>query len=539
MNSLRKITSCNKLSVKLLIYVFFIVLHIFLFNINAAEWGDSYKILKAAEYIKRLDYPKNEKRPPLFSIILATRPQPVDAVVWGRVVMLAFSLTSFFCFDKLVSQYIKKDKYQNISLILFTLNPVYLYWSIRIMSDIPFSFFVILTFYLLSRWKGALSVSRSILLGFILGLAILTRFEGYILLFSVMVGMIFMESGLKLSFFLPRVFFRELWYKLKYLVPLGLTTLIVILPYWLFRSPIDSKYLDEQEYRSFDFSLLWIYFVSLLYILGFIPFFYFVIKDIFSHKSSGSVIIFLRENVGISVFLLLECILILWWPAAVPRLFVAVVPFFIIVFVRSYEDFETQDTKLSLLDILALSFLLLFYGVSQYYMRLQFLLPVKTVFVAVFLMQLVVIVSIIKKKSNIMLIFGLLSIFIWSLATIWLHRYLYLSIRDAAKYAAYNLSGKVIYNDVSSISDWYITQSGINKNIKGDFHAVLNLDDINYKILRKKNPDYLILTNEYNPYINFGIERRPYLTLVKEFKYNINGKVFFSDILKFNKELGQ
>ncbi len=539
MNSQKRIIFSEIFKSKLLIYAFFIVLHVFLFNINATEWGDSYSILRAAESIKTGVYPQKEKRPPFFSVVLSTRPHGVDAITWGRGVVFVFSFASFIFFDKLVCQYIKSTKYQKFALILFTLNPIYLYWSIRIMSDIPFSFFGIVIFYLLSRWKEKLDIKKSTLLGALAGLSILTRFEGYILFFALFIGVVFLNSGLKLSAFKPRTFFFGLWHKLKFLLPLGLTTLFVLLPYWLFRSPLDSKYFGEQEYRTFDWRLIWVYFSSLFYILGFLPFFYFIFKNIFSYKKTGSAVRFLMENVGISVYLLLEMVLILWWPAAVPRLFSAIVPFFVILLVLSYEEFQSRGSELKVLDYVALAFLIGNFGLTQYFFKLQFLVSNQWAFIFVFILQIIILIFLILRKEKMFLMFSFMSLLVWGLATIWVHRFIYISMKEAAVYAAKNLSGYVIYNDTYGIADWYLNRSGINKNVYGDRHDVLILHDISYKRISGKNPDYILLTNENNTDMYFGIEKRPYLTLVKEFRYTINGKIFFTDILKFNKEKQQ
>ncbi|HOV97611.1 MAG TPA: hypothetical protein PLW49_01140, partial [bacterium] len=156
MNLPRKTISFKNIPAKFYAYLLFIVLHVALFNVNAAEWGDSYRILRASEYIRQGSYPSDEKRPPLFSALTAVRPNSVDPVVWGRVVVFIFSFLSLIVFDKLTQIYIKNEKYRFVSLILFILNPVYLYWSIRVMADVPFSFFVLLTFYLLSKYYESL-----------------------------------------------------------------------------------------------------------------------------------------------------------------------------------------------------------------------------------------------------------------------------------------------------------------------------------------------------------------------------------------------
>ena len=87
MNLLKRTISFKKIPKKFYIYVLFVLLHLLLLNVNTAEWGDSYRILRASEYIRDGSYPQDEKRPPLFSFVLALRPENVDAVLWGRVVL--------------------------------------------------------------------------------------------------------------------------------------------------------------------------------------------------------------------------------------------------------------------------------------------------------------------------------------------------------------------------------------------------------------------------------------------------------------------
>src|SRR5688572_13539572 len=113
-----------------------LAVHLLLFNINVAEWGDSYRIMRASEFLRDGAYPTDEKRPPLFALILATRPDFVDQTQWGRIVLLIFSIASFYLFWKLAQRYLKESNKRQFALILFIFNPVYLYWSLRVMADI-------------------------------------------------------------------------------------------------------------------------------------------------------------------------------------------------------------------------------------------------------------------------------------------------------------------------------------------------------------------------------------------------------------------
>ena len=129
----------------------------------------------------------------------------------------------------------------------------------------------------------------------------------------------------------------------------------------------------------------------------------------------------------------------------------------------------------------------------------------------------------------------LASVFIWSFSTIWLHKANFIAIKNAAEYASNNLSGIVGYNDVSSVSDWYLNQWPPKRTVTGVFYSYAKKKDLDYSVLQNKGFDYLILTNEHNTDMTLDIESRPYLTQVKAFEYLINGKLFFARIIKINK----
>jgi len=122
----------------LVIFIAFLVFHLLLLNVNKVEWGDSYRILRASEYIRDFSYPIDEKRPPLYSAFLALRPiVSLDPVLWGKVFMLFVSTFSFYLFFRITRLLFREKRdLVTISLLLFSFNPVYFYWSLRIYADV-------------------------------------------------------------------------------------------------------------------------------------------------------------------------------------------------------------------------------------------------------------------------------------------------------------------------------------------------------------------------------------------------------------------
>lgn len=532
MNLRRKTISFRNIPAKFYAYAIFIVLHVALFNINTAEWGDSYRILRASEFIRQGSYPADEKRPPLFSIFTAIRPSQIDAITWGRVVMFIFSTLSLIVFDKLLKIYVKNEKFHFLALIFFILNPVFLYWSIRTMADVPFAFFALLDFYILKKLPDT-DLKKDVLLGLICGLAILTRFEGYLLTASVLIGVAF--SGKKDELFKKKfssslksivLLIFQNW---KKILILGLTTLLTISPWIIYRNPLKSSYFGEPSDRAYDFKMVWTYYASILYLFGFTSAFYFIFKKLRTASS------FLKENVGITTFIVLELFLILLWPAAIPRLFVCLIPFFIIILILCVQDLIESKEKPGVLDIVLPVFLLLFYIGSQYFLKLQFLIPVKNIFALIVFLQVFIMVFTYLKKYNFMKIAIISSMMLWSLSIIFMHKDIYTAIKQAGIYSRDNLSGKVLFNDSASVADWYINYSSPRKNLSGEKQAFMNKSGLGYNDLLESDVMYVITTNEDGISFDRGIEKLGYLKLIESFRYNIGSREFFANIFKFEK----
>jgi hypothetical protein len=530
MTLLNKITFFKKIPRVFYIYFIFIFLHVALFNINVAEWGDSYRILRASEFIREGAYPDDEKRPPLFSLILSVRPDSVDAVMWGRVVMFIFSLLSFYIFEKLTKIQIKNDKYRFLSLLLYIFNPVYLYWSIRIMADVPFSFFVLLVFYLISKWR-ALDYKKTALLGFLSGLAILTRFEGYLLLGSVFIAVIFHGKEINFKKFETKNVFLAILHSLPKVVTLGLTTLFTLLPWLLYRNPLSSEYFNEPSRRIYDFKMVWTYFTSLLFIFGFTTAFYFIFKKF------RIVLEYFRKKVGIATFVLLELILILLWPAAIPRLFVPLVPFLVIILSLSMERFfeDSMGSDRKVVDFSIPLLFLAFYIFSQYFLKLQFLLPVKLFFAILVLLQLFSVFLLYVGKLRLWVGTIIFSSVFWSLSIVYIHKDIYTAIKSAAIYTRDNLEGKIVTNDTTSIMDWYINYSCPNGNTEALKINFQNEEYLSYNKLLDKEMSYVVTTNEDGIGFDYGIERLDHLKLIKTFRYNIGDAQFFANVFKFER----
>ena len=138
------------MSKKLLIFfLFFLVLRVLLFNINISEWGDSYHIVKAAESLRSdFSYPTDEKRLPLFSVLIALTPSPIEMSVWAKVMQIFLTAGILFLSNRLDRRFFPdlSENYCLLPIAYCLFSPVFLYWSLRVVGGVLLTFLVLLAF---------------------------------------------------------------------------------------------------------------------------------------------------------------------------------------------------------------------------------------------------------------------------------------------------------------------------------------------------------------------------------------------------------
>ncbi len=538
------------------VFLFFVTVHLFLFGINAAEWGDSYRILRAAEFLRDakwvdesgtlgepeavFNYPQDEKRPPLFSVILALRPQAAEQVFWGRVVMFGFSLGAFYIYYRLLRLLFGRDELKiTLALLLFALNPVFLYWSLRVMADVPLAFFALLAIYVLTlvREQPKQKITKTyltkalrlwpVILGFIVGLSVLLRFEGYIIFGAVGLGILYLDGFSSVDRFfansitgLKKHFWQLFWYVLVFL--------LTILPWVLYRNPLTSSYFGEQTGRTFSFDTVVIFALSAVFLFGFTFAGYFYVQN------WRGILTFSQKNVGIAVLVLAELLLILWWPAAIPRLFTITVPFLTIFLADSVVGYFTRGSifKTKYLDLLFLGGVLGFYILGQYYYKLQFLVLLKPVFMLVVILAVVQIYFIYKVLFSKFLVALVVSMVLWVGATIYIHKDIYRTIKEAAIYAATTVSGPLAHNDGESVAEWYLNyyNSGDDR-VADKLVDVSDVELVDKEDFERLGVRYMLITSEPNPDFELEINIEE-VNRLATFKHYINGAFFYSEVLE-------
>lgn len=496
-----------------LIFGLFLVAHVLVINVNNVEWGDSYRILRASNYLRSGTYPIDEKRPPLFSALLAVRQSSVDAVTWARVFMIGVSAIAFVLVKIFLEQYVSSKKFVYLGLVFWALNPVYFYWSIRIMADVLFSVLVLAVLIGCKKYFDKPSMLKLLILGLLCGLSVLTRFEGYILSFIVFVWLVSNSKTI---------------HGLTKLIPFVYAAGSLVLPFIIWRNPLISTYFAEPSDRKYDVEMIVVFLLSAVFIFGIVPAWGLI------GNYGKQVYKFLEKHLFISLYLFVQLFLCFVWPAAIPRLFVPIIPVLILLLVISLQQyFENKKDKLTVLGSgLALTVLLV---LAQMTYHLQFLVVYKTVLLAVVLLQFVGLIGLYLYNFKVFFVATTVGMLLWTASSVYMHKDTLLSVKAASIYTSQNVTGRVVYNDVSSVSGWHLNFSGKNKNVFGYFHDIGDRNNLTFEALSLHNPDYLLLTNEHNPTMEITLDKRPYLKLVKEFSYTTNGTTFTTRLIKFDR----
>lgn len=522
---------------------FYLIFRVLIINTNSAEWGDSYRILRATEFLQNYTYPEDEKRPPLFSFVLLAKFHE-DPVTSGRVSMLIISIVNLILFYYLVSKIIysieiKSNIYRFIPLIstiLFGVSPLFLYWSLRIYADNLFLTFLLLSFnifFLLIKSSKEIHKFLYVLaLSLVTLLSILTRFEGYLIYASISLALF--------SFFVLK---KDRMLRVFLIYTIFIFGLILLVSryekFTFYQNPLISSYVDEVESRKLTLKEVSNYFFQLLFLSGSIVGFIFLVLGVKSFLK--------RDFLPIYIFILMQLGLSFIWFAAVPRLFLPVLPFYILLMVlgvlKFCENVLGDKNRLFLKKFTLLYIALLFtYVISQYFLKVPFLITgfrmlAINIFVGVigifFVMLLIYKFKTVTVKVLGIIVFAyiFISSLIWSYLFISLEKDTYKVLNQAVVYFIKNYPSNVVVmtNDVSSITRFYFKD-------RYRYSRELDLNrDIEEKI-QKVSPDFIIVTNEHNPQMSFTPSKIPNLILEKEFKEVVNSRSFFTQIIRVNSE---
>jgi hypothetical protein len=232
------------------------------------------------------------------------------------------------------------------------------------------------------------------------------------------------------------------------------------------------------------------------------------------------------------LYIALELLLILAWPAAVPRLFVPIIPFLLILLDFSFQKwFESKNKSIYLTLGINLA-LLAIYATGQYWLRLQFLVLDKKIFIVNILLQLLIIIFLIKENLKMFFAASTIAMCLWSFTIINQHKNIFISVKNAAEYASIHYKGNIAYNDVSSVSEWYLNYQNKRAETRGFYYNTEKKQNLNEDRLKAAGIDYLLITNEHNTTMTLDLNKRPFLKELNVFEYDVNGQTFVTRLVE-------
>ncbi len=366
------ITTMNDSHKVFLLLCLFAAIRIALFNIEPIEWERSHQLLRGAEEINQLTFSVEEIELPLFSALIAPFLFFLEPVVAGKIVA---GLATFFTL--VLSYLVSREIFPNgdfhlwVPILLF-LTPVFLFWSLQITSVVVFTALVLWAFYIFYGWRVELvprlikedpPLLNYVFLGAVIGLACLTRYEGFLLL-----------PGFFLYFLVQKRWVE----KALFIISWG----VVVLPWFVwskfyapgaeasfyFQEEIGNQFLNWLNFEIFLFSLLFLFVFPPFFVFAFGGF-----KTLLKRKRSA-----LTVHWPLFSFIVLETVLFFLWTGAVPRIMIPIMPLLLPFFLRGvFEILGRSDgvvfrTRVFVPWFIASFGLCILFGVLQYFGRIRF-----------------------------------------------------------------------------------------------------------------------------------------------------------------------
>ncbi|MCX6784067.1 MAG: glycosyltransferase family 39 protein [candidate division WWE3 bacterium] len=461
--------------------VFLVVLTIFriaIININVTEWGDSFRILRAAKYLLNLTYPLDEKRLPFFSLLLSPGILVLEPVLWGRIFAIGMTIVNLFLTAILFRTLFPKVKNSVITLavVLLAINPIFFYWSLRIMAETTFVSLVLLAF--IVYFKGIRS-NRSwwpYFLGLVLALGALTRYEGFLL--SGSFGLVFLLKRQWSNIF--KTF--SVWFVL--VAPWFVLTKLIL------HGGTSNAYVSELGTFNFDLNRLGYFITYTLFFLGYPILLSLIVPSIISWRKRLVSVIHAAATSPLWIFVAIEVALFFVWTPSLPRIMLSVIPVAYIFATKALSDIDFRTNRKIL--ILSSSLLLIMFVVLQLKFRMYFLVLSRLGEVLIIGLSILGIIAMWRNSKKLFLTGLILSCLIGSFVVVANQRLVYSTIYDVSLKAA-GLPGNIAFSDETGVSAWYLGNKGVYYNPSTPMDVTKQTE-----WLHQNNIAYVINTNEFN-----------------------------------------
>lgn len=485
----RKIKDNRALFIFLGVYL---VIRVFLLNINYTEWGDTFRMIRAADYLSKASWPWDEKRWPLYSVFLIPGVWLNIPVFWGRVIAILISSASLGMIYAFYLKYISKNKLYALYAAMFVAtSSVFGYWSFRVMADPLFALLVLVYFYFFPQiYTEKRNENSEFLLSGLLLMITMTRLEG-----------LFVASATGVFFLIYSISKKKFGFKIKNLKDNLTSILIFFIPQvliylpWtlyakvLYKGPVSNNYLDEVETFVFNLERFKYFFTYSAFVLVIPITVYFAWQGFKAIKSRKNLYL-----IPLALFILQEFLIGFIWTPSLPRIYMPVIPFLGMLFILGVEVFNNKklDVKRYMVINLVITFLFAYFQYSQ---RLYFLGASKLLFGFILFMNLVLIILPLLKidyKKYLITLSLILNLVIVSVI-IYNQSYVYKSVMKGIEFVA-PLEGPIAYSDETGNSDWYLRSKGYYLDPE---NAIENLDE-QYELLKYNNIPYMLWTDEFN-----------------------------------------
>ena len=455
-----------------LLLVIYVITRLFLININFAEIGDSNNFLLLADQINKGIFPAFTNRLPMYPLLLSVGIRFMDGYLWGRILSLLFSIGILIMLYKITNLLFDRREIAVLACALTVLNPIFTHDSLRVYSEVVLVFFVLCSFYFFFRENER---SDFIYIGIFTILAVMTRFEGFILLPVFLI-----------SYALRRKWMKLVYYLLICIVPFAAIWMLIY-----FKSGIlPSRFLEGLAliFRPRLYDLVPTYITNLLFMSGFPILIFWTIFGFAGFFRS------FKKFAPLVLFVLFD-LFVIYKVHPGTRYFNVLVPIFSIA-ISSVLIMQFHKNKLAFAGISAVSIILfVLLGLKE---KSFFVFgTIYSSFITLLLSLAVFLVYLLFKHQSenrivryLVLSIVLISLFNLSSSIIWYRRYDYYTIAQASRYLA-NKSEKVAYFDESGVSAWFLRKNGVyfNQELSEDEQLVW---------LKENNIKYAIWTNEYN-----------------------------------------
>lgn len=488
----------------LIFLAIYVVLRILIFNINYTEWGDTFRMIRAADYLSDGSWPWDEKRWPFYSLLLIPGIWLNAPVFWGRVVSLLTSIGLLTIIYAFYLKYLSTRKlYATLAALFVATSSVFGYWSIRVMADPVFALLVLVFFYYFPNvyhkefFKKDSYRKKEIWLSGLLLTITMTRLEGLFVASAVGLFLVIYQIDKSKFLFGVKNWLSNAISNYKSILIFFIPQLLIYFPWTLYakvlyKGEVNNDYLQEVQTFVFDFERLKYFLTYTVFILVIPLTVYFVWNGVKNYLKDYKKEMYYM--IPVLAFVLQEFLIGFIWTPSLPRIYMPVIPFLGMLVIYGIQSLNLN--KRNYYGYLAINLIItLAFAFLQYQQRLYFLGASKLLFVFIILTNLFMVFAFVMKSKyeKILAVLLLLINLVVCSVIIYNQSNVYKSVMKGIEFVA-PLEGEVAYSDETGNTEWYLRKDGY---YLAQDKGISNLN-YEYELLKSNGIEYLLWTDEFN-----------------------------------------